>query len=139
MFTSWMEANKTYSDAKNLTYSDIVSKFVYDKRYRHWRPRKRGYNIDKLIWVPPITWEFYYLRMMLKVVRGPNCYKDIKYVTRKVCDSFRDACFEMGFLEYDKEYVEIIEESKYWGSNPFLRNLFVNMLISSTISKPRQV
>ena len=34
MFTAWMEANKAYPEAKNLTYSQFLSKFVYDKRYR---------------------------------------------------------------------------------------------------------
>ncbi|KAI5394596.1 hypothetical protein KIW84_061293 [Lathyrus oleraceus] len=33
MFISWMEANKTYPEAKNLTYSQFVSKFVYEKGY----------------------------------------------------------------------------------------------------------
>lgn len=40
MFLSWLEANKIYSDAKNLTYSKFVSKFVYQRRKRSWKPRK---------------------------------------------------------------------------------------------------
>lgn len=77
--------------------------------------------------------------MMLTVVRGPTWYKDLKCVDKKVCNSFKDACFETGFLEDDKEYVAFIEEAKDWGSSYFLRKLFVTILLSSTINIPRQV
>lgn len=139
MFTAWMESNKKYEDAKTLTYTVFLSKFVYDKRYRLWRPRKRGRTIGRLIWVPPSTGELYYLRMMLTVVKGPTCYDDIKKVGGVVRDSFRDACFEMGFLNDDKEYVAAINEAKDWGSGNFLRKLFVTMLLSGTVNRPRHV
>ncbi|XP_058723889.1 uncharacterized protein LOC131595540 [Vicia villosa] len=139
LFTAWMEANKTYPEARNLTYSNFLSKFVYDKRYQRWRPRKRGHTIGRLIWVPPSTGELYYLRMMLTVAKGPTCYEDIKKVGGIVRDSFRDACFEMGFLNDDKEYVAAIDEAKNWGSGHFLRKLFVTMLLSGTINRLRHV
>ncbi|CAI8604002.1 unnamed protein product [Vicia faba] len=139
MFTAWVEANKTYEEARNLTYSTFLSKFLYDKRYRRWNPRKRGRTIGRLIWVPPRTGELYYLRMMLTVVKRPTCYKDIKKVGGIVRDNFRDACFEMGFLNDDKEYVAAINETNDWGSGYFLRKLFVTMLLSGTIKRPRHV
>ncbi|KAI5395847.1 hypothetical protein KIW84_062147 [Lathyrus oleraceus] len=139
MFTSWMEANKTYPDASNLNYSQFVSKFVYDKRYRCWRPCKRGHTIGRLIWVPPSSGELYYLGMMLAIVRSSTCYNDIKYVRGKVQDCFMDVYFEMGFLEDGKEYVAAICEEKDWGSGHYLRKLFVFMLLSSTINRPRHV
>lgn len=139
MFTAWMEANKIYFEAQNLTYSQFLTKFVYDRRYRRWRPRKRGHTIGRLIWVPPSTGELYYLRMMLTVVKGPTCYEDIKFVDGKVQDSFRDACFHMGFLNDDSEYVAAINEAKDWGSGHFLRKLFVTMLLSGTVNRPRHV
>ncbi|XP_058774322.1 uncharacterized protein LOC131648594 [Vicia villosa] len=139
MFTAWMEANKAYPEAKNLTYSQFLSKFFYDKRYRRWRPCKRGNTIGRLIWVPPSMGELYFLRMMLTIVKGPTCYEDIKFVGGKVQDTFRDACFEMGFLNDDKEYVAAIDEAKNWGSGHFLRKLFVTMLLSGTVNRPRHV
>ncbi|XP_058726734.1 uncharacterized protein LOC131598120 [Vicia villosa] len=62
MFTAWMEANKTYPEAKDLTYSKFLTRFVYDKRYRRWRPRKRGNTVGRLIWVPPSTSDSYVTR-----------------------------------------------------------------------------
>ncbi|XP_050885358.1 uncharacterized protein LOC127090498 [Lathyrus oleraceus] len=69
---------------------------------------------------------------------GPTCYEDIKYVSGKLQDSFKDACFEMRFLNDDKEYVAAINEAKDCGSSHFLRKLFVTMLLFSTINRPRQ-
>ncbi|XP_058726418.1 uncharacterized protein LOC131597759 [Vicia villosa] len=139
MFTAWMEANKTSSQAKDLTYSKFLTRFVYDKRYRRWRPCKRGNTIGRIIWVPPSTGELFYLRMMLTVAKGPRCYEDIKKVGGIVRHSFRDACFEMGFLNDDKEYVSAIYEAKDWGSGYFLRQLFVTMLLSGTMNRPNHV
>ncbi|XP_058740882.1 uncharacterized protein LOC131613211 [Vicia villosa] len=112
MFSAWMEANKTYIEARNLTYSTFLFKFVYDKRYRRWKPHKKGHRIGILIWVPPSTGELYYLRMMLTVIKGPTCFDDLKKACGIVCESFRDACFEMGFLNDDKEYVAAINEDE---------------------------
>ncbi|XP_058759288.1 uncharacterized protein LOC131632565 [Vicia villosa] len=139
MFTSWFEANKTYEDARLLTYGDFVSKFVYHKRSRSWKPRKRGYTIGRLIWVPQSTGELFYLRMMLTVKKGPLCYGDIKTVDGKKHKTFRGACFAMGFLQDDREFVEAIKEAHVWGSEVFLRKLFVTMLLSSSMNRPEHV
>ena len=56
-----------------------------------------------------------------------------------VYPTFRDACFALGFLQDDKEYVEAIKEAKDWGTSHHLRKLFVTMLITSSINKPEQV
>ncbi|KAI5396650.1 hypothetical protein KIW84_062747 [Lathyrus oleraceus] len=80
MFRVWMIAIEKFEDARSLTYGQFVSKFVYDKRTRSWKPRKKGFTIDKLIWVPPTTGELFFLRIMLTVVKGPTTYEDIRKV-----------------------------------------------------------
>lgn len=77
--------------------------------------------------------------MMLTVVKGPTCYKDIKDVGGKVLDSFKDACFEMRFLENDNKYVATINEEKDWGSGHFMRKLFMTILLSNTTNRPHHV
>lgn len=41
MFTTWMIANQKFKDTRTLTYGQFVSKFVYEKRTRSWKPRKK--------------------------------------------------------------------------------------------------
>ncbi|XP_058755824.1 uncharacterized protein LOC131629044 [Vicia villosa] len=72
MFTAWLVANAKYEEAQTLTYGQFVSKFVYHKKKREWKPRKKGFTIGRLIWVPPTTDELFYLRMMLTVAKGPT-------------------------------------------------------------------
>jgi hypothetical protein len=139
MFTAWLDANKKYPEAKNLTYNNFISKFVYVKKKREWKPRKRGYTIGRLIWVPPSTGELFYFRMLLTVVEGPTSYKDISTHNGIFYDSCRDACFARGFLGDDKEYIYAIQESKDWGTGFFLRKLFVCLLLANTMDRPRHV
>ncbi|XP_058774276.1 uncharacterized protein LOC131648518 [Vicia villosa] len=139
MFTAWFEANKKYPEAKELTYNKFVGKFVYVKKTREWKPRKKGYTIGRLVWVPPSSGELYYLRMMLTHVKGPQSYEDIKIVNNKRCNSFRDACFAMGFIGDDRENIAAIEEASHWGSGHYLRLLFVHMLLSSSLNRPTHV
>ncbi|CAJ2678040.1 uncharacterized protein LOC123904970 [Trifolium pratense] len=139
MFTAWLEANNTFPEARTLTYGQFVSKFVYVKKSRKWKLRKRGYTIGRLIWVPPSTGELYYFRMMLAVVKGPTCYDDIKKIGNTQYFTYRDACFAMGFLEDDRQYIQAIKEAKDWGSGHFLRKLFVIILLAKTMNRPRHV
>ncbi|KAI5422461.1 hypothetical protein KIW84_045778 [Lathyrus oleraceus] len=139
MFTSWFEANCKYPEAQNLTYSKFVSKFVYVKKKREWKPRQKGYTIGRLIWVPPTTGELYYLRLMLTHVKGPHSYNDIKTVNNVKYDTFRDACFAMGFIGDDREFIAAIKEANHWGSGQYLRLLFVHMLLSGSINRSRHV
>jgi len=136
MFTSWMECNKKYELARTLTYPEIMSKFVYVKKDRCWKPKKIGNTIGRLIWVPPSTGELYYLRRMLTVVKGPLSYEDIRTVDNILYSTFREACESLGFLADGKEYVEAIKEAKDWGSENYLRKLFVTMLLSNSVNKP---
>ncbi|XP_058734290.1 uncharacterized protein LOC131606021 [Vicia villosa] len=136
MFTAWFVANAKYEEARSLTYGQFVTKFVYEKKSRTWKPRKKGFTIGRLIWVPPTTGELFYLRLMLTVVKGPLTFEEIRKVGGTQLDTFRDACFAMGFLEDDREYIGAIREASEWGSGHFLRKLFVVMLLSSAVNRP---
>jgi len=49
IFTSWMECNKKFPEARQLTYIQFVSKFVYVTKDRCWKPRKKGNTIGRLL------------------------------------------------------------------------------------------
>ncbi|KAH1069644.1 hypothetical protein GYH30_007009, partial [Glycine max] len=79
-FISWMNTNQNSVEGRNLTYAGFVSKFVYNQKKRCWHLRKKGYTIGRLLWVPPITGELFYLRMMLTVCKGPTSFEDLRTV-----------------------------------------------------------
>ncbi|KAF1870726.1 hypothetical protein Lal_00026442 [Lupinus albus] len=113
IFTSWMDAKK------NML-------FVYISGNRFWKSRKLGYTIGILIWVPPSTGELFYLRMMLTSIKGPCNYEEIRTVNNVIYPTFREACFAMGFLEDDRNYIEAIKESNEWGSASIIQNMYGN-------------
>ncbi|CAK8537344.1 unnamed protein product [Lathyrus sativus] len=73
--------------------------------------------------------------MMLTVVKGPTTYDNIHKVGGTQYFSFRDACFAMGFLEDDNEFILAIKEESEWGSSEILRKLFFIMLLSGVVNR----
>ncbi|KAH1127282.1 hypothetical protein GYH30_016021 [Glycine max] len=67
--------------------------------------------------------------MMLGSCKGPTSFEDIKTVANIQYPTYREACFAMGFLQDDREYVEAIREAKNWGTSNYLRKLFVLILL----------
>ncbi|KAF7839564.1 uncharacterized protein G2W53_008046 [Senna tora] len=136
MFTTWMQANKDYPEARELTYTEFLTKFFFHASEKKWKPRENGFSIGRLHQVPPTSGELFYARILLNKVRGPTCFEDIRTIGNIVHPTYRDACYALGLLDDDKEFIEAIHEASHWGSGQYLRSLFVTMLLSNTISRP---
>ncbi|XP_019164327.1 PREDICTED: uncharacterized protein LOC109160496 [Ipomoea nil] len=109
------------------------------KDLKKWQPRKKGFSIGRIFYVPPATGEIFYLRCLLNKIRGPKSYEDIRIVNGEQYDSFRDACYARGLIDDDNEYVDAIDEASHWASADQLRRLFVTLLMSSCMGKPEIV
>jgi hypothetical protein len=138
-FLAWFDANKKYPEARDLTYGQFSSKFVWKKDKRVWSPRQRGFSIGRIHYVPPGSWEKFYLRILLNYVKGATSYDDIKTVENVWYKTFKDACYAMRLLDDDKEYIDGIKEASQWGSGYYLRRLFVTLLIADALGKPEIV
>ncbi|KAH1162828.1 hypothetical protein GYH30_001368 [Glycine max] len=112
-FIAWMNANQAFVEGQSLTYSEFVTKFVYNQKQRCWQLRKKGYTIGKLQWVPPTTGELFYLRMMLTVSRGPISFEDIRIVAGVEYPTYREAR-TMNKLE------QVWEKTWHWLSDDIL-------------------
>ncbi|XP_022027109.2 uncharacterized protein LOC110928403 [Helianthus annuus] len=141
MFLSWMERNKDPNDtlARTLTYVQFPSWYVWKLDKRCWEPRQRHKSIGRIHAVSPSLGEAYFLRILLNKVKGPKSFDDIKTVDGKVYDTFRDACYALGLLDDDTEYIEAIKEANETGSPSYLRNLFATLLLTNTLSRPEVV
>ena len=67
------------------------------------------------------------------MLRGLADFDGVVYPT------YRDACFALGLLDDDKEYIYAIREASFWGSGRFLRHLFAMLLTSDSMSRPVHV
>jgi hypothetical protein len=138
-FLAWMDANKKYPEARDLTYGEFPGKFVWNKQKRAWTPRKQGFSIGRLHFVPPGSAQKFYLRLLLNYVKGPQSFNEIKTVDNVRYDSFKEACFASGMMDGDKEFIHAIKEASHWGGGAFLRILFVALLVSGQLHRPNSV
>ncbi|XP_031111963.1 uncharacterized protein LOC116015936 [Ipomoea triloba] len=129
-------ANKTYPEARALTYAEMPTRFVWKIDIRKWTPRKRGFAIGRVFYVPPGTGDIYYLRCLLNKVRGPISFSDLMKVDGVQFGSFKDACYARGLIDDDKEYADAIQEASDWATGSHLRRLFVTLLMSNSIARP---
>ncbi|KAL7132310.1 hypothetical protein ABFS83_12G064800 [Erythranthe nasuta] len=139
MFLAWFEANKNYPHARVLRYGDFPQQFVYKEDSRTWAPRKKGFSIGRIANVPLGKGEDYYLRLLHNIQRGCTCYEDLRKVFDIVYPTFRDACYVLGLLDDDKEYIDAIKEVNTWASGDYIRRLFAVMLLSNSLSRPEHV
>ncbi|CAG7898481.1 unnamed protein product, partial [Brassica rapa] len=105
-----MEANCKYLEARGLTYAEFPTRFVWVQKTREWKPRDKGFAIGRITYVPP-KYREYYLRVLLNIVKGPRSYEEIRTVKGIVYKTYKDACYALGLLDDDKEYIEAINEA----------------------------
>jgi hypothetical protein len=141
MFLQWMELNATDSFARTLKYVQIPQHYVWIRKTRQWKRRSpnSGGSIGRITYVPPSLGSCYYLRILLNHVVGPQSFKEIRKVNGKDCETYKEACFELGLLDDDKEYVDAILEASTWATASYLRTFFVQLLLSTSVSRPNEL
>ncbi|XP_070004772.1 uncharacterized protein [Nicotiana sylvestris] len=113
---------------------------IYRRRDDGRTAKRVGIELDnRIFFVPPGSGEQYYLRLLLNVIKGPKSYEDLKKVNGCDHETFRDACYALGLLDDDKEYVDAIMEASNWGMTLYLRQLFAMLLLSNSMSRPESV
>ncbi|KAI9086141.1 hypothetical protein K1719_031862 [Acacia pycnantha] len=99
---------------------DEVSHYLNCREKRFWKIRERGFSVGRIGHCTPAQGELYYLRLLLTKVRGAKTYTDIRTVNTVVYPTFREACYALGLLDDDKEYIDAIKEASSWASGNYL-------------------
>ncbi|XP_074292996.1 uncharacterized protein LOC141619874 [Silene latifolia] len=142
-FLNWMGCNNSTVEemqvAKELLYCEFPTKFVWKNKVRQWSLRKKGFTIGRLVYVPSQCDELYFMRVLLNHVKGPKYFEDIRTLNDFVHPTFREACYALGLIGADREYIVAINEAADWGSGFYLRNLFATLLFCVTLSMSSRV
>ncbi|XP_048604780.1 uncharacterized protein LOC125582234 [Brassica napus] len=73
-------------------------------------------------------------------IRGPTSYEDIRTVDGVfLYHTYEDACYALGLMDDDKEFIEAIKDASDCSSATYARKLFARMLVSKSLSQPHVV
>ncbi|XP_021974611.2 uncharacterized protein LOC110869685 [Helianthus annuus] len=139
MFTQWFALNNRDEAARELTYAEILTRYVWQEDNKVWKTRLERTAIGRIVYCNPAAGPKYYLRMLLGIVRGPRSFEEIKTVDGVVYATFKEACYAYGLLNDDKEWNDALSEAKLWASGSQLRELFVTMLLFCEVNRPAQL
>jgi hypothetical protein len=65
--TAFFKVNELYPDAHNFTYPNFPSKFTWHHGRRQWHPHKGAKTSGRMVFVPPIAGEKFFVRLLLCV------------------------------------------------------------------------
>uniref|UniRef100_A0A0D3E4S6 ATP-dependent DNA helicase n=1 Tax=Brassica oleracea var. oleracea TaxID=109376 RepID=A0A0D3E4S6_BRAOL len=136
MLTEYFEMCKRCPEARELTYGQFPTKFVWDSDAKTWSPRKQGFSIGRIANIHPTAGDLYYLRMLLNILKGPTSFDDMKTVDNVKHKSFKEACYARGLLNGDSEWKEAMDEAAQYAYPFQLRHLFVTLLLYCELSSP---
>ncbi|CAE1318264.1 unnamed protein product [Acanthosepion pharaonis] len=80
--------------------------------------------------------ECFYLHLLLHEIAGPTSFTDIRTVKGIECQSYREACFRLGFLEDDSQWDADMAEAELLRTPSRLRTLFAILLLRCELSDP---
>ncbi|XP_059285058.1 uncharacterized protein LOC132038402 [Lycium ferocissimum] len=138
-FTEWFEANKVYEDARELTYSDFPTRWVWNATDKKWKRRQNGRSFGRIYFAHPASGERFYMRMLLNFVKGCTSFESIRTINGVKHKTYQEACYALGLLDDDKEWNDCLAEASIWATGNELRHLFVTILIHCQVSDSSMV
>uniref|UniRef100_A0A2N9FJU1 ATP-dependent DNA helicase n=1 Tax=Fagus sylvatica TaxID=28930 RepID=A0A2N9FJU1_FAGSY len=129
-----MKTNEAFEDAREITYADFPTKWVWHNNVKQWQRRKSGNCIGRVYYAHPSSGEKFYLRMLLNIIKGPRNFKEIRTVNNVTYPTYKDACYALGLLDNDNEWHDCMIEASNWASGKQLRQLFVTILMFCKVS-----
>ena len=113
-FTEWLETNKEYSNARELTFADFSMHWVWNAQDNVQTRRKNEKAIGRIYFVHPSSGEKFYLRILLNIVEGSTSYENIRTVNGVTYPTFKSVHYVLGLLDDDKEWNDCLAEASSW-------------------------
>ena len=95
--------------------------------------------LGRMYTVHPNNAECYFLRMLLHTVQESTSFLALKTVDGKVCETFREACQNLGLLENDQHWEMTLSEAALTCFPAQIRNLFAIILTTCNPSNPNSL
>ena len=91
--------------------------------------------------MPHAAGDVFYLRMLLnhEHSRGKTDFTDMLTLPLGQCETYKQVCEQLGLLQDDGEWIEVLSESALTISPKKLRNLYFMIIVWSAPANPRQL
>lgn len=116
--------------------------YVWHKKEKQWKPRLRQFDtIGRIYSVHPVSGDLFYLRMLLhhKHSERAQSFEDLYRVRGQQQPSYQAVCRQLGLLDDDDEWNEILLEAAHTKMCPQIRELFVTLFIFCQIADPQEL
>ena len=122
---------------RTIPFEEFPSHFCWNTNNKMWRQRHtKTKQIARMVDIHPNQGEKFYLRLLLKHVRGSTSFKDIRTVENVECETFKEACVKLSLLVDDSQWRECMEEASRVASPKCLRDLFCNIILHCHVTNP---
>ncbi|KHN75171.1 ATP-dependent DNA helicase pfh1, partial [Toxocara canis] len=107
----FFELNNKDSAARQYTFLEIPKRYRWDEKKGAWVRRVRMDKIlTRMYTVKARFVEKFSLRMLLKYVKGPRSFEDVRTVAGHIYPSFFEACVAFGLSVVEKVWEESLRE-----------------------------
>lgn len=140
MFIQWLISNRHDASGRDLTFVKYPTRYRWDSGGKFWARRRQNIDvIGRMVYAHPASGERFYMRMLLNLVAGAKRFEDIRTVNGIVYPTYKEACFQRGLLDSDKEWHITLQDASKYASGAQLRDLFITMLIFYEVSNPGEL
>ncbi|XP_070678029.1 uncharacterized protein [Malus domestica] len=136
MLTQWFQTNVEDPDARELSYVEFPTKYVWKNDEKQWSRRKKGRSLGRVAYVHPAAGELYYLRLLLNYQKGSFGFDHLRTVNAVLQPTFQAACTSLGLLGDDREWNNAMLEAVLTASSSQLRQLFVTLVLFCDVADP---
>lgn len=119
--------------SRDVLYKDIPkhfrmvgSKFVARKN--------KAEIVTRVDYASPRDGERFYIRLLLSHVKGSTSWEDLRTVSGKLYQTYREAADALGLLESDEHFDKCLAEAALWMTGSALRELFAMIIVHNVPS-----
>ena len=123
-------------------YVNISESYTWDQTNKSWKDHvnKRTFQIGWVHNVPHTAGDVFYLRMLLnhEHSHGKESFLDMLTLPSWSCETYKQVCEQLGLLQDNGEWIEVLTESALTMSSNKLWNLYVMIIVWSSPANPRE-
>ena len=132
-----------WQSSQRLLQTGVPESYTWESKSKTWKERvnKKLFAVGRIHTVPHATGNLFYLRMLLNHEHscGKTDITDMLTLPLGQCETYKQVCEQLGLLQDDGEWIEVLSESALTMSSKKIRNLYFMIIVWSAPANPREL